>query len=99
MCVLDSKTVQVRSLERPAPGGAGTKRERGRGDGGDANGGGDPLREAYNRLGSIIDFQAQQQVTGIIIMWFYGQSTTQPPRKKSSVRMVRVLLMFSGLLA
>lgn len=65
-CVFDSRNVQVRSLERPAPGGAGvggTKRERGRGDGEDVNGGGDPLREAFNRLGSIIDFQAHQQVT------------------------------------
>lgn len=28
---------------------------------GGAAGGGDPLREAFNLLGSIIDFQAQQQ--------------------------------------
>ena len=45
----------------------GTERGRGRADGDDGNRGGDPLREAFNRLGSIIDFQAQQQVTCCVV--------------------------------
>ena len=59
---------KVRSLQRPVPGedgGGDSKRERGMGEAEGGNGGGDPLREAFNRLGSVIDFQARQQVIHI----------------------------------
>lgn len=61
--------MQVKSLRRQAQHGvvggngvgrgASERREAADEDG--TGGGGDPLREAFNRLGSVIDFQAQQQ--------------------------------------
>lgn len=39
------------------------------GVGGAVGAGGDPLKEAFNLLGSVIDFQAQQQVTLWAVCW------------------------------
>lgn len=58
------RRAQVKSLglQGQCGGDAGTAGATGMGEMRDHEAGGDPHREAFNRLGSIIDFQAQQQV-------------------------------------
>lgn len=56
---------QVQSLKAKATHAAGFGERAGRGEAQreeGIGGGGDPLREAFNRLGSVIDFQGKQQV-------------------------------------
>ncbi|CAM9117808.1 unnamed protein product [Pylaiella littoralis] len=73
--------LQVQSLRRKirvASGVDGARMCDGEREGGNigvAAGGGDPFREAFNLLGSIVDFQAQQQVRALGALLTHLQST------------------------